>query len=103
MKKNKKLIIAILLVVILLTVSGVLLFKYQSIINEPISYEWVKEEGSVINQQRLYINNKNNKHIEGYVRITYLKGNSVKEKIPKEGKLYVKSVIKKVKVINKRR
>lgn len=102
MNKKKKLIITIISVIVLLLVSGILIFKFQESNNNPVSYEWIKEESSVINQQRLYVNNKNKKHIEGYVRITYLNGNSVKEKIPKEGKMYVKSVVKKVKVINKR-
>jgi hypothetical protein len=99
MNKKKKLIAFIIVLVLVLLIVGIILFKDY---NKPASYEWIKEENSVINQQRLYINNKNDKHIEGYVRITYLNGTSKKELIPKEGKMYVKSVIKEVKVINKR-
>lgn len=99
MNKKKKIIIFIIVLVLVLLIGGYICFKDY---NKPASYEWIKEEGSVINQQRLYINNKNDKHIEGYVRITYLNGTSKKEQIPKTGKMYVKSVIKEVKVINKR-
>lgn len=99
MNKKKKLIAFIIMIIIALLIGGYICFKDY---NKPASYEWIKEEGSVINQQRLYINNKNNKHIEGYVRITYLNGTSKKEQIPKTGKIYVKSVIKEVKVINTR-
>ena len=99
MNKKKKLIAFIIMIIIALLIGGYICFKDY---NKPASYEWIKVEGSVINQQRLYINNKNKKHIEGYVRITYLNGTSKKEQIPKEGKIYVKSVIKEVKVINTR-
>ena len=102
MGKQKKILIVIVFIISILLVSGILVFKIQESNNMPVSYEWVNEKDSVINQQRLYINNKNKKHIEGYVRITFLDGNSIKEKIPKEGKVYVESVVKEVKVINKR-
>ena len=102
MDKKKKILIVIVFIISILLVSGILIFKIQESNNMPVSYEWVKEKDSIVNQQRLYINNKNKKHIEGYVRITFLDGNSIKEKIPKEGKVYVESVVKEVKVINKR-
>ena len=102
MDKKKKILIIVIFIISILLISGVFIFKIQESNNIPVSYEWVKEKDSVVNQQRLYINNKNKKHIEGYIRVTYLKGNSVKEKIPKEGKVYVRSVVKEVKVINKR-
>ena len=100
MKLNKKKII-ILIIILLLLIGLFLSFKMINN-NDAYSYEWVKEKDSVINQQRLYVNNKRGKHINGYVRITYLNDNSRKEEIKKEGKLFVRSVIKKVKVINRR-
>lgn len=95
----KKIMLFILLALFILLVLSTFVIKQN---NNAYSYEWVKEKNSVINQQRLYVNNKNNKHIEGYVRITYINNNSEKIMISKEGKLFVKSIVKKVKVINER-
>lgn len=98
--KKKIIILCSLLVLIAVLAIGVTFVIKEN--NNLYSYEWVKENNSVINQQRLYVNNKNNKHIEGYVRITYINDRSEKIKISKEGKLFVKSIVKKVKIINKR-
>lgn len=97
--KKKSLIILIIIITIIILCSC---FFISNTNNKVYSYEWVKEQNSVINQQRLYVNNKRNKHVEGYVRITYLNGKSNKVKISKNGKLFVKSVVKKVRIINKR-
>ena len=98
--KKKIIILCSLLVLIASLVIGIVFVTKEN--NKIYSYEWIKENDSVINQQRLYVNNKNKKHIEGYVRITYINDNSEKIKINKEGKLFVKSIIKDVKIINKR-
>ena len=95
--KNKKRIIVFITIVIILSVSLFVFINYNG--NKPYGYKWKIEENSVINQQRLYIVNKNDKPTSGYVRVTYLKGNSKKIKIEKDGKLFVKSVVKKIKVI----
>lgn len=94
-KKNLTIVIIFLLVIV------IFIFTIKSI-SKPSSYIWVKDNNSVINQQRLYVVNKFKKHIKGYVRITYKNGKSEKVLIDKNGKLYVKSVVKKVNVINKR-
>lgn len=64
--------------------------------NKPVSYEWVKDSNSVINQHDLFLKNKVNKYIDGYVEIIYINNKKEKVKIPKSGKKYVKSIVKKV-------
>ena len=95
LKDKKKLfsLIAILLVIII--VGAVAIFKYN---NDPYSYKWVKIDNSVINQQRLYVVSRTGKHVGGNVEITYLNNKSEKITITKNGKLYVSSIIKKVKI-----
>ena len=94
--KLKKKNVAKLIIVIALTVSLVFGYKTYKKNYEICSYKWVKEEKSSIGQYRLYINDKKGKHVDGKIMITYLNGKSKYEEISKDGKLYVKSVIKKV-------
>lgn len=98
MKIKKKRLTIVIIIILVIIVSIITIKK----INRPTSYVWIKDENSVINQQRLYVVNRFKKHIKGYVRITYKNGKSEKVLIDKKGKLYVKSVVKKVNVINKR-
>lgn len=99
MKKKKLIIFLFLVIVIIVTVIFIIIGSNQ---NKAYSYKWEIEKNSVINQQRLYVVNKKGKPTSGYVRVTYLKGNSKKIKIEKEGKIFVKSVVKDVKVIIRR-
>ena len=96
LKDKKKLfgIIAILLVII--SICAIVIFKYN---NDPYTYKWVKMDNSIINQQRLYVVSRNGKHVNGNVEITYLNNKNEKIKISNKGKLYVRSIIKKVKII----
>ncbi len=89
MKKNKKLLIPLILIVFVIVF--ICIFKTYT-----YSYSLEKEEKSVVNQYRLYVNNKNGKHIDGKVDITYLNGKKQTIKVNKDGKLIIKSVIKKI-------
>lgn len=60
------------------------------------SYSLVKEEKSVVNQYRLYVNSKTGRHVNGSVDITYLNDKKETIKVDKKGKLIIKSVIKKI-------
>lgn len=92
--KKKKIFI---LIIIIIVVAG-LGFGYNTYKKnyEICSYKWHKVENSSIGQYKLYITNKSGKPIDGRVLITYLNGKSKYEDINKDGKMYVKSVIKKV-------
>lgn len=92
--KKKKIFI---LIIIIIVVAG-LGFGYNTYKKnyEICSYKWHKVENSSIGQYKLYITNKGGKPVNGRVLITYLNGKSKYEDINKDGKMYVKSVIKKV-------
>ncbi len=59
------------------------------------SYSLEKEEESVVNQYKLYVN-KNGKHVDGKIDITYLNDEKQTINVDKNGKLIIKSVIKKI-------
>ncbi len=89
MKKNKKILIPLILIAFV--IGFICLFRTNT-----YSYSLEKEEKSVVNQYRLYVNNKNGKHIDGKVDVTYLNGKKQTIKVKKDGTLIIKSVIKKI-------
>ena len=88
--KMKKWYLIPLLILIVLIICFVF-FK-----SESYSYSLEKEEESVVNQYRLYVNDENGNHIDGKVDITYLNGKKQTIEVSKNGKLIIKSVIKKI-------
>lgn len=89
MKINKKVLIPLILIVFI--IGFICIFRTNT-----YSYSLEKEEKSVVNQYRLYVNNKNGKHVNGKVDVTYLNGKKQTITVDKEGKLIIKSVIKKI-------
>lgn len=89
MKFKKKLLISFLILI-------VFILSFLFIRSKSYSYSLVKEEKSVVNQYRLYVTNKNGKHIDGTVDVTYLNGKKQTIEVTKDGKLIIKSVIKKI-------
>lgn len=94
--KLKKKNIAKIIIVIVLVIGLFFGYKIYKKNYEICSYKWVKEEKSSIGQYRLYVNDKNGKHVDGRVMITYLNGKSKYVEISSKGNLYVKSIIKKI-------
>ena len=95
-KSKKKIFTLIISILVLIIIAVLVIIKIN---NEPYSYKWVKIKESVINQQRLYVVSRSKKYVNGNVEITYLNDKVEKVTISKKGKLYVKSIIKKVKII----
>lgn len=95
MKVNKKNIFKLIIVIVVVIGLG---FGYKTYKKnyEICSYKWSKVKNSSIGQYVLYINDKRGRHVEGRALITYLNGRSKYENISKNGKMYVKNVVKKV-------
>lgn len=93
LKKKNVVKILILIVIVIGLFFGYKIYKKNY---EICSYKWVKEEKSYVGQYRLYVNDKNGKHVDGSVMLTYLNGKVEYVNVSSKGNLYIKKTIKKV-------
>lgn len=99
-KKRKVILFSILSIVFILVITCVIMLLFNINRKDGLSIEWIEIEGTAVGQSRIYIKDSNGKYVDGLLEMTTISGTVFEENVTSSGSdnLYVKSVIKSVKI-----